>query len=136
MLYKGTLLTEKTTRRRLFQRLPCDLPLTLHDLKTGEFVAAGRFIDIGVGGGSIETELSLERGKSYDLRWSWRSQALRVPAHMVWDGHRDPRTGSQRYGIKFNRTARLHAQLKIMVEHVLSQFWNSDGRTTKDYWKL
>ena len=127
---------EMITRRRLFQRLPCDLAFTLSDLKTGEFLGAGRFIDIGIGGGAVETELALERGRSYNVRWNWRTQALNAPAHMVWDGHRDPRTGSQRYGIKFDRTARLHAQLKIMVEHVLSQLWNSDGRTTREYWKL
>lgn len=129
-------MSEKDTRRRLFQRLPCDLPFTLHDLKTGDFLASGRFIDIGVGGGAIETEMAMERGRSYDLRWSWRSQPLRVPGHIVWDGHRDPRTGSQRYGIKFDRTAKLHQQLKVMVEHVLSQLWASDGRTAREYWKL
>jgi hypothetical protein len=127
---------DKTTRRRLFQRLPCDLPLTMHDVRTGEFLGAGRFLDIGIGGGAIETELLLERGTTYHMRWHWRSQPIDVPAHMVWDGHRDPRTGSQRYGVKFNRTARVHAQLKDMVEHVLGQLWNSDGRTSKEYWKL
>ena len=124
------------TKRRLFQRLPCDLPLTLGDPKTGDFLAAGRFVDIGVGGGAIETEMDLSRDAVYTIRWTWRHQAMEIPAHVAWEGGRDPRTGSSRYGIIFNRTTKLHHQLKDMIDHVRSQLWMSDARTAREFWKV
>jgi len=124
------------TKRRLFQRLPCDLPITFADPKSGDFLGAGRFIDIGVGGGAVETELALSRDLVYTIRWSWRGKTFDVPAHVAWDGGRDPRTGSQRFGIIFNRTTKLHHELKGMIDHVRNQLWLSDGRSSREYWKL
>ena len=124
------------TKRRLFQRLPCDLPLTISDPKTGDFFAAGRFIDIGVGGGALETEMELQRDGLYTLRWTWRGTTVQLTAQVAWDGGRDPRTGSNRYGVTFNRTTKLHHQLKAMIDHVREQLWHSDGRTSRDFWRI
>ena len=126
----------KSSKNRKHQRIPCDLELTFHDARGGNFIGAGRFLDIAAGGGALETDLRLERGLWYELRWKWREETLRIPARVAWDGHRDPRSGSARYGMAFSPHPSLQNQVKAIIEQVRAQLWNTDGKDKRDFWKV
>ncbi len=113
--------------RRQDERFPCDIPAVLYTPSSGSRIGKAKLVDLALGGGMIETAVSVLRRVPYELRWDWNGESLRVPARVAWEKPKDPATKLRRYGLSFTTTSEQEQILRRLVDALRQGLWSHRG---------